>query len=210
MSETVGGSTAFRVALTFDAEHPDRSWCPPDNAERILDILASERVRTTMFMQGRWAKSQPATARRIADDGHLVGNHSHYHARMTLMTDAGIEADLADAAAAIEAAAGLNPRPWFRFPFGDGREDTRVVAAVAALGYRNVHWHIELDDWEAWRTGEAIVADALTEIRDRGDGAVVLLHTWPGGTSEALRPMIAGLRDLGASFVTVDELERLP
>ena len=28
-----------RVALTFDAEHPDRPWCPPDNADRILDTL---------------------------------------------------------------------------------------------------------------------------------------------------------------------------
>ena len=33
--------TTFRVALTFDAEHPDRPWCPPGNAERILDVLAA-------------------------------------------------------------------------------------------------------------------------------------------------------------------------
>ena len=67
----------FRVALTFDAEHPDRSWCPPGNAERILDALRDEDVPATVFVQGRWAQAYPSTARRIADEGHLVGHHSN-------------------------------------------------------------------------------------------------------------------------------------
>ena len=200
----------FRVALTFDAEHPDRPWCPPEAAERVLDTLRNERVRTTMFLQGRWVKSQPAIARRIADEGHVVGNHTHYHARLPLLSDDGIATDLRDAAEAIEAATGADPRPWFRCPFGAGHDDPRVVAAVTTLGYRNVHWHIELDDWEPWRTGEAIARDAIDRIRQHGDGAVALLHTWPGGTAEALPPIIDGLRRVGASFVTVDELEELP
>ena len=82
-------SDAFRVALTFDAEHPDRPWCPPGNAERVLDTLRDRGVRATIFVQGRWAEAYPATARRIADEGHLVGHHSHYHARMPLLLEAG-------------------------------------------------------------------------------------------------------------------------
>ena len=78
------------------------------------------------------------------------------------------------------------------------------------LGYRNVHWHVELEDWEPWRTGEAIAADAIEGVRAHGDGAVVLLHTWPGGTGEGIGPMIDGLRAQAATFVTVDELEELP
>jgi peptidoglycan-N-acetylglucosamine deacetylase len=202
--------SALRVALTFDAEHPDRPWCPADAAERILDTLRDERVRATMFLQGRWAKSQPATAKRIADEGHLVGNHTHYHARMPLLNDDGIAADLTDAAAAIKAITGVDPHPWFRCPFGAGHDDPRVLAGVTALGYRNVHWHVEVDDWEPWRTGEAIATDAISQIRQHGDGAVALLHTWPGGTAEALPSIVDGLREAGASFVTVDELEDLP
>ena len=38
----------------------------------------------------------------------------------------------------------------------------------------------------------------------------MLLHTWPGGTGDAVAPMVQGLRDLGADFVTVDELAVLP
>jgi hypothetical protein len=38
----------------------------------------------------------------------------------------------------------------------------------------------------------------------------VLLHTWPQGTGDAIGPIIAGLRDHGASFVSVGDLEDLP
>ena len=44
-------------------------------------------------------------------------------------------------------------------------------------------------------------------MRAHGDGAVVLLHTWPGGTGEGIAPMIDGLREIGATFVSIDELE---
>ena len=203
-------SSRLRVALTFDAEHPDRPWCPPGNAERILDTLRDHEVRATFFVQGRWARSQPAAARRIAEEGHLIGHHSHYHARMPLLSDDGLDEDLADGQAAIVAATGADPRPWFRCPFGAGHDDPRVLARIEAAGYRDVHWDVELEDWEAHRTGEAIAADCLGGVRDQGDGAVVLLHTWPGGTGDAVGPIVTGLRDLGATFVGVDELERIP
>jgi peptidoglycan/xylan/chitin deacetylase (PgdA/CDA1 family) len=203
-------SEPLRVALTFDAEHPDRPWCPPGNAERILDTLAGSGVRATMFVQGRWAEAYPATARRIADDGHLVGHHSHYHARMPLLLGGGFAEDVRDGTEAIRAATGADPRPWFRCPFGAGADDPRVLAELDALGYRNVHWHVEVEDWEATRTGDAVAADALAGVRGHGDGAVVLLHTWPGATGEALAPLIEALRGDGATFVTIDELEAIP
>jgi peptidoglycan-N-acetylglucosamine deacetylase len=201
---------AFRVALTFDTEHPDRSWCPPGTTDLILDVLEARDVRATFFVQGRWAESQPAAATRIAGAGHLVGHHSHYHARMSLLHDDGITADLEDGRRAIVEHTGVDPRPWFRCPFGDGHDDPRVLGVLSRLGYRNVHWHVELQDWEPWRTGESIAADTVAGVRAHGDGAVVLLHGWPGGTGEAVEPIIAELRGRDATFVTIDELEELP
>ena len=200
----------LRVCLTFDAEHPDRSRCPPGNTERILDILAGEEVRATFFVQGRWAQSAPATARRIADDGHLIGHHSFYHARMPLLSRDGLRTDVADGHRAIAEFTGADPRPWLRCPFGAGHDDQQIVDGLQEMGYRNVHWNVELQDWEPWRTGDSIARDAIHHVGVIGDGAVVLLHTWSGGTSDALAPMIVGLRDVGATFATVDRLERLP
>ncbi len=198
------------MALTFDAEHPDRSWCPPGNADRILDTLLDAGVRATFFLQGRWAQSQPSTAKRIAEDGHLVGHHSHYHARMPLLSDEGLREDVLDAQEAILETTGLDPRPWFRCPFGAGADDPRVVGGLAALGYRDVRWHVELQDWEPSRTAEAIAADCVRGVAEHGDGSIVLMHTWPGGTGEGLPAAIADLREVGAVFVGVDELGELP
>jgi peptidoglycan/xylan/chitin deacetylase (PgdA/CDA1 family) len=197
------------VALTFDAEHPDRSWCPPGAPERILDVLAGAGIRATFFIQGRWAEAYPGTARRIADEGHLIGNHSHHHARMPLLLDLGLQEDIDAARDAIVGATGRDPRPWFRSPWGAGAEDPRVLAALAAAGYRHVGWHVEVEDWEPTRTPQAIAADAIDGIRRHGDGTVLLLHTWPGGTVEALPRVLDDLPD-GTRFVTVDALAEVP
>lgn len=197
------------VALTFDAEHPDRSWCPPGAAERILDVLAGAGIRATFFIQGRWAEAYPGTARRIAAEGHLIGNHSHHHARMPLLLDRGLQEDMDAAHGAIVQATGRDPRPWFRCPWGAGAEDPRVLDALAAAGYRHVGWHVEVEDWEPTRTPQAIAADAIEGIRRHGDGTVLLLHTWPGGTVDALPRVLDDLPG-GTRFVTVDALAEVP
>jgi peptidoglycan/xylan/chitin deacetylase (PgdA/CDA1 family) len=199
-----------RVALTLDAEHPDRPHCPPGNAERILDALQEAGARATFFVQGRWAESEPLTAKRIVAEGHLIANHSKYHARMTLLTDEGIRTDVREAEGTIRDVTGIDPRPWFRCPFGDGRDDPRVLGALRALGYRNVHWNVEAFDWDPARTPEDVERISLEGIAALGDGAVVLMHTWPASTADAFPGIIKRLAEDGARFVAVDELESLP
>ena len=200
---------AFRVALTFDAEHPDR---PADdgNAERLLDAIAAAGIRATFFVQGRWAEAYPATARRIGRDGHLVGSHSHYHVRMPLLSTSGLATDVRDAEAAILEHAGVDPRPWFRCPFGAGGEDPALVAQLEGLGYREVGWHVSAEDWEPSRSAADVVASVVGGVTEHGDGAVVLQHTWPNQTLAAVPLIVAALGERGASFVGVDELTSLP
>jgi len=202
--------SAFRVALTFDAEHPDRPAIAGSTGA-LIGRLAERGVRATFFVQGRWAEAFPETVRRIVAGGHLVGSHSHYHTRMPLLTDAGLAADLADAAAAIEAAAGgVSPRPWFRCPFGAGATDRRVMAGIQAAGYRHVGWHVSADDWEPAHDA-TIVTDAIVGgVRAHGDGAVVLLHTWPTATLEAIDAIVTRLAVVGAEFCRIDELANVP
>jgi peptidoglycan-N-acetylglucosamine deacetylase len=200
----------LRVALTFDAEHPDRPLCPPGSAERILDALRAASVRATFFVQGRWAEAHPDTARRIAEDGHLIGHHSKYHARMPLLHDDGVREDIREGAAAILEATGIDPRPWFRCPFGAGRDDPRILGLLDELGYRNVFYQVVVEDWEPWRTGQDVERDAVRGAVEHGDGAVVLLHSWPAPTADAVPGIIRGLREAGADLVGIDGLETLP
>jgi peptidoglycan-N-acetylglucosamine deacetylase len=194
-----------RIALTFDTEHWSHPTTP-DVQDRILDVLAAAGVRATFFVQGRWATAYPGCARRIAAAGHVVGNHSHHHAPMDTLTDAGIESDVLKAQAAIVAITGADPRPWFRCPFGYGHDDRRVLAALDRAGYRNIHWDVEPDDWRPERTPADLERLVIDGALQRGDGAVVLLHSWPPATIAALPAILAGLADAGARPVGLDEV----
>ena len=203
-----GAASPFRVALTIDAEFADR----PTHAGttgRLLDVLAEDAVPAAVFVQGRWASGEPALARRIVEDGHLVGNHSHHHARMTMLTGAGITRDVRAADAAIEAAAGVSPRPWFRCPFGAGARTLRVVRRLADAGYVDVSWHVDPGDWTG--VSPKVLRRRVVEgVVAHGDGAVVLLHGWPDATPVALPGIIGDLRAAGWTFATVDVLDDVP
>jgi peptidoglycan/xylan/chitin deacetylase (PgdA/CDA1 family) len=61
------------VALTID-DGPDPRWTP-----QVLDLLAQDRVTATFFLVGAQARRFPGIARRIARQGHAIGNHSARH-----------------------------------------------------------------------------------------------------------------------------------
>ena len=69
-----------------------------------------------------------------------------------------------------------------------------------------MHWDVEAKDWYAGQTADSVTRAVLDGGRAHGDGAIVLLHTWPGPTSDALGPIVERLRADGASFVTVEEV----
>ena len=196
----------FRVALTFDAEHPDRP-CPAGGTEGVIASLAAAGITASFFIQGRWADAYPDLARSIADGGHLVGNHSHYHARMPLLSARGLAADVRAAERSIVAATGVNPRPWFRCPFGAGTDDPAVLAGLERLGYRETRWHVEGLDWRPGRQGRSMARAMVEAAVAHGDGTVVLLHPWMSATEVGLPVLIDGLTAAGASFVRLDALE---
>ena len=197
---------SFRVALTFDAEHPDRPT-EPDVHDRIIESLARQGLRATFFLQGRWAQAFPDRARALARDGHLVGSHSFYHVRMPLLSPAGLENDVRRAERAIRDIVKVDPRPWFRLPFGSGHAERRVTGGLGALGYRSIYWDVEGKEWRTRVTARTVAEELVEGATRRGDGAILLMHTWPRVMPAALDEAITRLRDVGATFVTIDALD---
>ena len=192
----------MRVALTFDTEFPGRPTVAGVE-DRLLASLAAADIRATFFLQGRWVRANPDQARRIADAGHLVANHSNFHAPMDGLDDELLRRDVRKAEETIREIVGVDPKPWFRCPFGAGMEEERVLGALAEVGYRHVGWDVDPEDWNEAHDAEDVARFVLDGVRARKEDTIVLLHGWPAATAEALPRILDGLGD---ELVTVDAL----
>src|SRR3954469_10854644 len=76
------------VALTFD-DGPNPDATPP-----ILDALAERGVKATFFILGRHAERWPELVRRVANEGHAIGNHGYYHRKLHLKSPRYVREDL--------------------------------------------------------------------------------------------------------------------
>ena len=192
----------MRVALTFDTEFPGRPTVAGVE-DRLLASLAAADIRATFFLQGRWVRANPGQARRIADAGHLVANHSNFHAPMDGLDDELLRRDVRKAEETIREIVGVDPKPWFRCPFGAGMEEERVLGALAEVGYRPVGWDVDPEDWNEAHDAEDVARFVLDGVRARKEDTIVLLHGWPAATADALPRILDGLGD---ELVTVDAL----
>jgi peptidoglycan/xylan/chitin deacetylase (PgdA/CDA1 family) len=194
-----------RVALTFDTEFPGRPTVPGVEDE-LLATLAAAGVRATFLLQGRWVRANPEQARRLAEAGHLIANHSNFHAPMDGLDDELLRRDVRKAEETIQTTTGSDPKPWFRCPFGAGMEDERVLTALAELGYQHVGWDVDPEDWNETHGAADIELLVLEGVRSRDEDTIVLLHGWPAATAGALPTILDGLGSDGVELVTVDAL----
>ena len=198
--EAIPGAGAA-VALTFDAG-ANSAGLPS-----ILRSLAAARVRGTFFLTGSWAAANPGGVAAIVAGGHRVGNHSMTHPAFTGLPDAVIADQLRSAEQAIRAA-GADPRPLFRFPFGD--RDARTIATVNNLGYLPVRWSVDALGWKGTSGGMTaqLVADRV--VAGLQPGEIVLMHIGSNpddGTTldaDALPQIISRIRQAGYGFTTLD------
>jgi peptidoglycan/xylan/chitin deacetylase (PgdA/CDA1 family) len=188
-----------RIALTFD-DGPSR-WTPA-----ILDLLAAAGARATFFVLGQSIEGREDVLRRIAAEGHELGNHGHSHRDMRELSDAEIADELRSTADRIEALGLARPR-LVRPPYGEGAERLERLGVGPV-----VLWSIDTLDWRD--DADSVVGVVLAEARD---GAVVLLHDGrPSGDSrssvtreatvEAVGRVLRELRRRGFGFVPVGEL----
>jgi len=194
-----GPGDARRIALTFD-DGPDPAWTP-----RVLDRLAAGGVRATFFVVGERAERAPDVVRRMAAEGHEVGNHSWSHRSLWLCGPRATTDEIARAHERIAALAGTPPR-HFRPPWG--MVNAAMFGAVRRVGERCVFWSIQPEG----RRPAAADRQVAYVLRRAQPGAIVDLHDaegTPGAPARllgALPALLDGLRERGYAFATVSEL----
>jgi cellulose synthase/poly-beta-1,6-N-acetylglucosamine synthase-like glycosyltransferase/peptidoglycan/xylan/chitin deacetylase (PgdA/CDA1 family) len=218
------GNLAHRVALTFD-DGPDSRWTP-----RILDTLRVRHAPATFFLIGRNIETNIALTRRIAAEGHEVGNHTFTHPNLALTSPLVTRLELDATERIIEAV--LDRRTaFFRPPyFGDAEPTTAdeliPVGIASTLGYVTAGLHVDSEDWQQpvpaqivdnvleGRRAALECSDSLhrklSVVLERGcSGSVVLMHDGGGnraGTLAALGPLIDSLRAEGDTLVLLSGL----
>jgi peptidoglycan/xylan/chitin deacetylase (PgdA/CDA1 family) len=157
------------LALTFD-DGPNPAWTP-----RLLDLLASHGVHATFFIVGRFAQAEPALVQRIAEEGHLIGNHSWSHPNLARTPANRVVEELEQTSHKLEQLVGKSVQ-YFRPPYGARRPF--VLCTARDLGMMPVTWNAMTNDWvepSADRIAEQLKAKIETNSR-RGWASNIVLH----------------------------------
>ncbi|MFJ8591685.1 polysaccharide deacetylase family protein [Streptomyces sp. NPDC093598] len=171
------------MVLTFD-DGPDPRYTPD-----ILDTLAEYDVRAMFFVCGEMAVGNKNLLARMADEGHVVGNHTWSHPLLTRLTRRQIRSEMERTCDVIEDAYGERPE-WFRAPYGAWNRTAFQLGAE--LGMEPLAWTVDTLDWTAPGTR------SIVERVENGaaPGVVVLAHDAGGDRSQSVRALRRYLPEL--------------
>ncbi|MGS0764820.1 polysaccharide deacetylase family protein [Syntrophomonas curvata] len=190
------------VALTFD-DGPDPQFTP-----MVLDVLKNHQAQATFFVMGKKAEANPAILRRIAAEGHEIGNHSYSHPNFNKIKKKAQLEEIDKTRIIIKNITGQTPR-LLRPPGGYLSYD--LVAMTKERKMTIAYWTYQQDSKD-WRNGVKATAIARHVIRNISPGQIIILHDGcPNGiqTAKATDMIISRLQEEGYSFVTMSELIKL-
>jgi peptidoglycan/xylan/chitin deacetylase (PgdA/CDA1 family) len=181
------------VALTFDDG-------PGPYTDRLLQILKDSNAKATFFLIGNKVAANPAGARRIADAGMEIGNHTWEHPNMTTIPAEDISSQLSRANDAIAAATGRTPT---LYRTAGGLSNNAVRQAASHLGLAEILWDVIPYDWINDSNTAATRYMLMTQIKP---GSVVLFHDTYSSTVDLVYQFIPVLKANDYRLVTVSQL----
>ncbi len=191
------------VAVTFD-DGPSPIWTP-----QILDELKKVDAKATFFMIGHHVRKYPEVARRVAEEGHQIGNHGYAHSVIFYYTPPEIEEEIKYTETVIREITGQTTK-CFRPPKAWMPED--IKRHIKSLGYSVVLWSLNSKDWVEFN--HKLMVRYLARNVKSGD--IILFHdsgnvfSTEGGdrtqTVLAISSLVKVLREQGYKLVTVEEM----
>ncbi|RUT43797.1 delta-lactam-biosynthetic de-N-acetylase [Paenibacillus anaericanus] len=193
----LGDTTRKEMFLTFDNGY-ENGYTPA-----ILDTLKAKKVPAIFFVTGHYVKDQPALVKRMAIEGHLIGNHSWSHPDMSTISDAKIKEELESVKQGVTAITGNSEMTYLRPPRGIFNE--RTLRVTKELGYTNVFWSAAYKDWDvkAQKGSSYAFQKVVSQFHP---GAVLLLHSISADNTEALGAIIDEARRQGYQFKSLNQL----
>ena len=181
------------VALTFDDG-------PSPYTGRLLQVMADNGAKATFFLIGNKVAANPAGAKRIADAGMEIGNHTWEHPNMTTIPPELIPSQISKANDAIFAATGQRPR---LLRTAGGLINDNVLAAAKQQGMADINWDVIPFDWINDSNTAATTYMLKSQIKP---GSVVLFHDTYSSTVDVVYQFMPVLKANGYRVVTVSQL----
>ncbi len=179
-----------KVAITFDdGPHPVYT-------ELILDELKDRGVKASFFITGQNAEEYPDIVRRIYEEGHIIGNHTYTHLRLTDLNEEIYVEELRETSKLIKEITGQETI-FVRPPYGEW--DKKFEKELKMFP---VLWTVDPLDWCS-TDASFIVEHVIGKVKDND---IILLHDEYESTKVAVLIIIDILQDRGFEFVTVDEI----
>ena len=189
-----GGKVLY---LTFDAGYEN------GYTDKILDTLKKREVPAAFFLVGDYLEREPDLVRRMAAEGHIVGNHTRTHPDMTKLEGDAFAAELRGMEELYEDVTGQTLPKFYRPP--QGLYSGENLKQAQALGYKTVFWSLAYADWD--NANQPDPDSAVEKLTGRlHDGAVILLHATSKTNAEILDRLILDWQGRGYRFAPLTEL----
>ena len=185
------------IYLTFDAGYEN------GNVAKILDVMKEEQVTGAFFVLGNLIKKEPKLIRRMAEEGHLVCNHTFHHKDMTRLDDAAFLEELTALEALYRETTGSKMAAYYRPP--EGKFSRENLACAQQNGYKTVFWSFAYPDWDNNRQMSPEKAKSII-LENAHNGEVMLLHPTSATNAAILGDVIRELKAQGYRFGALDEL----
>jgi len=192
------GSPSQKILyLTFDCGYEN------GNTRKILDTLKKHHAPGAFFVVGHYLDSAPDLVKRMAAEGHLVGNHTDNHVNLTTVGQSRFTQELNSVAEQYKQITGRDIDPFFRPP--EGSYTRQNLQWAQSLGYYTTLWSVAYADWDA--DNQPSYDSALRTIRNRThDGAIILLHAVSSTNAAILDELLTGWEDQGYQFAALTSL----
>ncbi|CAN7176983.1 delta-lactam-biosynthetic de-N-acetylase [Paenibacillus sp. LjRoot153] len=193
-----GDQSQKELYLTFDNGYEQ------GYTGRILDVLKEKQVPAIFFVTGHYIRTEPELLKRMAAEGHLIGNHSWSHPDMSQIPAERIQKELNKVKDEVAAVTGQKEMHYLRAPRGIFND--RSLAVSQGLNYTNVFWSVAYRDWEPkqQKGWEYAYKNVMAQLHP---GAVILLHSVSSDNTEALGKIIDAARAQGYQFKSLDEMK---
>lgn len=186
-----------KIYLTFDAGYEN------GNIEKILNVMKEENVKGAFFILSNLIDKNPELVKRMANEGHLVCNHTYNHKDMTKLTNEEVMANLERLETKYKSVSGRDMEKIFRFP--EGRYSERVLALLNSNGYKTVFWSMAYDDWDNSRQMSPEKAKEKL-LATTHEGAILLLHPTSSTNAAILKDLIREWKNQGYTFGSLKDL----